>query len=87
LQTAVPTSTFTPLERWDVMIRAIWTLLLVAPLAGCLVGAAVGATGAVVGAAVGVTGAAVGAGAKVTGAVIDAAIPDGDEDEDEDDNR
>lgn len=66
------------------MIRAFATLLLLAPLAGCLVGTAIGATGAVVGAAVGVTGAVVGATVKTTGAVAGAIIP-GDDNEDEDD--
>lgn len=64
------------------MIRALATLLLMAPLAGCLVGAAVGATGAVVGAAVGVTGAVVGATVKTTGAVVGAVLPGDDEDDD-----
>lgn len=66
------------------MIRILALALLIAPLGGCLVGAAVGATGAVIGAAVGVTGAVAGAAVKTTGAVVDAAIPDGDDDEDED---
>jgi hypothetical protein len=65
------------------MIKAITALTLTTLLGGCLVGAAVGATGAVIGAAVGVTGAAVGAAVKTTGAVVDAAIPDGDDDDEE----
>jgi len=52
-------------------------------LGGCL---AVAATGAVVGTAVGVTGAAVGGAAKVGGAAVGAVIPDGD-DEDRDEDR
>jgi hypothetical protein len=66
------------------MVRILALALLIAPLGGCLVGAAVGATGAVVGAAVGVTGAVAGAAVRTTGAVVDAAVPDGDDDEDED---
>jgi hypothetical protein len=68
------------------MIRTIAVILLMLPLSSCLAGAAISATGAVVGAAVGVTGAVVGATVKTTGAVVDAAIPDGDDkDDDEDD--
>lgn len=59
------------------MLKALAALLLMLPLTGCLVGAVVGTAGAVVGTTAGVI---VGA----TGAVVDAAIPDGD-DEDEDD--
>jgi len=65
------------------MVKALVGLLLMLPLASCLAGAAIGATGAVVGAAVGVTGAVAGATVKTTGAVIDAATP-GDDDEDDD---
>jgi ABC-type methionine transport system permease subunit len=60
------------------MLKALASLLLVLPLASCLVGAAIGATGAVVGAAVGATGA-------VVGATVDAVTP-GDDDDDEDDD-
>jgi hypothetical protein len=63
------------------MMKALGSLLVVLPLASCLAGAAIGATGAVVGAAVGVTGAVVGTTVKTTGAVIDAATP-GDDDDD-----
>jgi hypothetical protein len=67
------------------MIRTLLVFLLAAPLlASCLVGATVGATGAVIGAAVGVTGAVVGTTVGVTGAVIGAAIPDGDDKDDND---
>jgi len=62
------------------MVRFMALALLLAPLGGCLAGAAIGAAGAVVGA----TGAVAGAAVKTTGAVIGAAIPDGDEDEDDD---
>jgi len=65
------------------MNRILAIALLLAPLGGCLVGAAVGATGAVIGAAVGVTGAVAGAAVKTTGAVVDAAIPGDDEDDDD----
>jgi hypothetical protein len=68
------------------MFKALASLLLMAPLASCLAGAAIGATGAVVGAAVGVTGAVVGAAVKTTGAVIDAATPGDDHDDEEDDH-
>lgn len=61
------------------MVRTLAVLLLMLPLSSCL-------AGAVVGAAVDVTGAVVGTTVKTTGAVIDAAIPDGD-DKDEDDDR
>lgn len=64
------------------MLKALASLLLVLPLASCLVGAAVGATGAVVGAAVGVTGAVVGTTVKAGGAVVDAVIPGDDDDDD-----
>jgi hypothetical protein len=67
------------------MIKALASLLLVLPLASCLVGTAISATGAVVGAAVDVTGSVVGATVKTTGAVIDAATP-GDDEEDENDD-
>ncbi len=60
------------------MAKAIAALLMMAPLTGCLAGAAVGA-------AVDVTGAVVGATVKTTGAVIGAVIPDGDDDSDKDD--
>ncbi|GIK47305.1 MAG: hypothetical protein BroJett013_00020 [Alphaproteobacteria bacterium] len=61
------------------MVRTLAVLLLMLPLSSCL-------AGAVVGAAVDVTGAVVGTTVKTTGAVIGAAIPDGD-DKDEDDDR
>ncbi|MCL4714372.1 MAG: NF038104 family lipoprotein [Hyphomonadaceae bacterium] len=61
------------------MVRTLAVLLLMLPLSSCL-------AGAVVGAAVEVTGAVVGTTVKTTGAVIGAAIPDGD-DKDEDDDR
>ncbi len=64
------------------MMRVLAALLLMTSLGGCLVGAAVGATGAVVGAAVGVTGAVAGATVRTTSAVIDAAVPGDDDDED-----
>jgi hypothetical protein len=63
------------------MLRALALLLLAPMLASCLAGAAIGAAGAVVGAAGTVAGAAV----KVTGAVVGAVIPDGKDEEDEDD--
>lgn len=59
------------------MLKALASLLLLLPLGSCL-------AGAVVGAAVDVTGAAVGVAVKTTGAVVDAAIPDGDEDDEDD---
>ena len=58
------------------MIRLVAALLLMLPLSSCLAAAAVGAT-------VGAAGAVVGAGAKATGAVVGAAIPDGDEEDDD----
>jgi len=58
------------------MIRMVAVLLLMLPLSSCL-------AGAVVGAAVDVTGAVVGGAVKTTGAVIDAAVPDGDDDDDD----
>jgi len=54
-------------------------LLLMLPLSGCL-------AGAVLGTAVNVTGAVVTTGVKATGAVVGAVIPDGDEDEEEEDD-
>jgi hypothetical protein len=60
------------------MLKALAALILVLPLAGCLVGAAVGTAGAIVGTTAGVI-------VGTTGAVIDAAIPDGDDEEDDDD--
>jgi len=69
------------------MTRLLAALALCAALSGCLVGAAVGATGAVIGAAVGVTGAVVGTAVKTTGAVVDAAIPDGDDEEEDEGDR
>ena len=61
------------------MVRALFLILLAAPLlAACVVGAVVGATGAVVGAAVGVTGA-------VIGTTVDVITPDDDDDDDDDD--
>lgn len=60
------------------MIKALAALLLMLPLASCLAGAVVGTT-------VGVAGAVVGTAVKATGAVVDAVIPDGDDDEDDDD--
>jgi hypothetical protein len=64
------------------MLRAFALLLFAPLLASCLAGAAIGAAGAVVG----TTGAVVGAAVKVTGAVVGAVIPNGkDEEEDEDD--
>ncbi|MGQ0533997.1 MAG: hypothetical protein ACT4OF_15090 [Caulobacteraceae bacterium] len=68
------------------MIRVLAALLFVIPLASCLAGAAIGATGAVIGAAVGVTGAVVGTTVKVTGAAVDAVIPDGDDENDGEEN-
>lgn len=59
------------------MIRIVAVALLMLPLSSCL-------AAAVVGAAVDVTGAVVGTTVKTTGAVIGAAIPDGDDDEDDD---
>lgn len=65
------------------MIRTLASIfLLTVPLASCLAGAAISATGHVVGAAVGATGAVVGTTVKTTGAVVDAVTP-GDDDEDE----
>lgn len=73
-----PTPAQGPRLRGDMkMIRTLAVVLLMLPLSSCL-------AGAVVGAAVDVTGAVVGTTVKTTGAVIDAAIPDGDEDEDDD---
>jgi hypothetical protein len=60
------------------MIKVLAALLLMLPLASCLAGAVVGTT-------VGVAGAIVGTAVKTTGAVVDAVIPDGDDEEDEDD--
>jgi hypothetical protein len=59
------------------MIRMAAVLLMLAPLSACL-------AGAVVGAAVDVTGAVIGATVKAGGAVVDAVIPDGDDEEDDD---
>ena len=56
------------------MIRALTALLLVFPLASCLAGAALNATGRVIGTTVGVTANVVEAGVKVTGAVVDAVV-------------
>ncbi len=73
------------------MIKAALGFLLLLPLASCLAGAAIGATGAVVGTAAGVTGAVVGTTVKTTGRVVGAMIPDGDHhrrhDEDDGDDR
>ena len=63
------------------MIRALAALLAALPLAACMAGAALDATGRLVG----VTGAVVETGVKVTGAVVDAAIPDDDGETDDDD--
>ena len=57
------------------MLKALAALVLMLPLTGCLVGAAVGTAGAIVGTTAGVI---VGA----TGAVIDAAVPDDEDDDD-----
>jgi len=62
------------------MIRIVAIALLLTPLSACLAGAAVGT-------AVGVTGAVIGATVKTTGAVVGAVIPDGDDEEDEDDRQ
>lgn len=69
------------------MIRAFTALLLMVPLASCLAGAALGATGRVIGTTVGVTANVVEAGVKVTGAVVDAAIPDDDDEDEKDGDR
>jgi hypothetical protein len=61
------------------MLKALAALILILPLTGCLVGAAVGTAGAIVGTTAGVI-------VGTTGAVIDAAIPDGDDEEDDDDH-
>lgn len=61
----------------DSMLRALFAVLLMLPLASCLAAAAVGAT-------VGAAGAVIGAGADATGAVVGAAIPGDDEDEEDD---
>lgn len=61
------------------MIRTLAVLLLMLPLTSCL-------AGAVVGTAVGVTGAVVGTTVKATGAVVGAVIPDGDDEDEEDDD-
>lgn len=61
------------------MVRALFLILLAAPLlAACVVGAVVGTAGAVVGAAVGVTGA-------VIGTTVDVITPYDDDDDDDDD--
>jgi hypothetical protein len=60
------------------MFKALAALLLMLPLAGCLVGAVVGTTAAVVGTTAGVI-------VGTTGAVVDAVIPDGDDEDDDDD--
>lgn len=69
------------------MIRALTIMLATLPLAACVAGAALSATGRIVGAAVGVTGAVVETGVKVTGAVVDAAIHDRDDKDPDDDER
>lgn len=61
------------------MTKALAALFLMLPLTGCLVGAAVGVAGAVVGTTAGVI-------VGTTGAVIDAAIPDGNDEDDDDDH-
>jgi hypothetical protein len=68
------------------VLRLLVTILFMAPLSGCLAGAALGAAGAVVGTAVKTTGVVVGTAADATGAVIDAAIPGEEEDEKDDDD-
>jgi hypothetical protein len=60
------------------MLKALAALLLTLPLTACLVGAAVSTAGAIVGTTAGVI-------VGTTGAVIDAAIPDGDDEEDDND--
>lgn len=57
------------------MLKALAALVLMFPLTGCLVGAAVGTAGAIVGTTAGVI-------VGTTGAVIDAAIPDDEDDDD-----
>jgi hypothetical protein len=59
------------------MLRALAVVLLMLPLASCLAGAVVGAT-------VDVAGAVVGTAVKTTAVIVDAAIPDGDDDDDKD---
>ena len=66
------------------MIRLLAVLLLTAPLASCLAGAAIGVAGATAGAAVHVTGAVVGATVKTAGAAVGAVTPQRDRDKDGD---
>lgn len=57
------------------MLRIAALLLMTPLLASCLAGAVVGTT-------VGIAGAVVGTAVKTTAVIVDAAIPDGDDDED-----
>ena len=65
-------------------LRLLLSCALMLSLSGCAV---VTVAGAAAGAAISVTGSVVSAGVKVTGKAIEAAIPDGDDDDEKKDNH